>query len=68
MYGLDMDFLADLGLGDMINDHIQENTKERKDSKENITFEDMRQQYDIDGQKSAVGRLRGACKTYKDVN
>ena len=28
----------------------------------------MRQQYDIDGQKYAVGRLRGACKTFKDVN
>ena len=38
-----MDFLADLGLEDMINDHLQESPQKRKNSKENMTYEDMRQ-------------------------
>lgn len=33
----------------------------------NMTFEDMRRQFDIDHKNSHVGRLRGACKEYKDV-
>jgi len=43
MYGLDADFLADLGLEDMLNDHLKdENFSPNKDPSENMTFEDLR--------------------------
>lgn len=58
MYGLDFDFLEDLGLGDMLSDSDE---PEQSKPEENMTYEDLREQFDIDGKHKAVNKLRGAC-------
>lgn len=68
LYGLDLDLLETLGLGDMITSKEEEKSPVKKDNDlSNMTFEDMRRQFDIDHMNSHVGRLRGACKDFKDV-
>jgi hypothetical protein len=59
MYGLDMDLLANLGLGDYLDENKQDSGEE--DPSYNMTYEEMRKQYNMDGQTSAVNKLRGAC-------
>jgi len=58
--------LEELGLGDMLSDLDEPDNSGHQDPSENMTYEDLRQQYDIDGQHTAVNKLRGACKQYKN--
>lgn len=59
-----MEFLQGLGLGDMLQDSPQKELSGSASKMENMTFEELRQQFNQDGQNSHVGKLRGACKDY----
>ena len=73
LYGLDVDMLEMLGLDDYLNDSDDDEKKKNEEKKKeqdpswNMTYEDMRKQFDIDGQHLHVNKLRGACKNFKDV-
>ena len=68
LYGLDVEFLEGLGLGDMINESPQKESNNGSGSKmENMTFEELREQFNQDGVNSHVGKLRGACKHYNEM-
>jgi hypothetical protein len=68
LYGLDIDFLQGLGLGDMLEDSPQKSEPGNSGSKmHNMTYEELRQQFNQDGVNSHVGKLRGACKQYNEI-
>ena len=64
LYGFDLETLKSLGLTDLITP--SEPTVE-EDPKFNMTYEDLRKQFDIDGQQKHVNKLRKTCKDFKDV-
>ena len=69
LYGLDLDFLQSMGLGDMIDD-ITNDEPEKKASEEmkeeNMSIEQLRQQYDTSNTNKAPKKLRGLCQEYND--
>ena len=72
LYGLDSDMIEMLGLGEYLDDSDDERNKKSDKKKEedpswNMSYEEMRQQFDIDGQQKHVNKLRKACSTFKDV-
>lgn len=75
LYGLEIDFLEGLGLGDLIEDmdKSDQEARDTPDSKregdsaskmDNMTMDQLREQFNVDGQNTAVGKLRGICKQY----
>ena len=56
LYGLDLDILTDLGLQDMID------SEEDEYKTENITYEDIRNQFTTPSHVSLPNKLRNDCK------
>lgn len=66
LYGLDIDFLESMGLGDIIQG-INTPSPVKEEKEENMSIEELRKKYDIGNSKSSVGRLRGACQEYNQI-
>jgi hypothetical protein len=67
LYGFDASFLEDLGLTDIIKDldkpaFNKNSTPTKQSDHENMTFEELRLKYDIDGNDTKASKLRGICK------
>ena len=67
LYGLDIDFLQSMGLGDMIDDiNSKPEKKEKEDKEENMSIDQLRELHDTSNLRKAPTKLRGLCQEYND--
>ena len=77
MYGLDIEFLKELDLGDMVEDVKKSEAKQQSKGKgvmaefeeggggyENKTIKQLQEEFNL--QQSHVKKLRGTCRDYRD--